>query len=53
MFFHAPWLWRTARMHTLAELLQRVMEGSETLEMQETEFSLLKLPIEALYKEVM
>ena len=40
-------------MHTLAELLQRVMEGKERLNNLENEFSLLQLPVEALYKELM
>lgn len=48
----SPWPWRIARMHTLAELLQRLMDGIRTNYYEQTDFMLLEKPIEEVYEQV-
>jgi len=48
---HSPFPWLIQKMHTLGELLQRLMEGSMRKEGHKS-FKLLELPVEDLYREL-
>lgn len=48
---NAPWFWQTQKMHTLMEMLQRLMEGS-AIPQKGHDFDLLKQPVEVLYRDL-